>query len=353
MDAPSKRATVHDVAAEAGVSLATVDRVLNKRPGVTGRTTRLVHDAVTRIGYQRDDTAARLATGRRTPVLFVLPDPGTNGFMAELRREIGREADRLLGERVFITVRTYGHLDDVCALARTLDAIDAGSFAGAAVVAIDHPDVDRAIAALSGRGCRVVTLISDAPRSGRATYVGIDNVGAGRVAATLLGRFTGPGPAKIGLILGSHALRDHAERAFGIGDELARRFPRATLLPAVEGRDDRDTTEREARALLARHPDLAGLYNAGAGNRGLLAALDASGRAGRLAVVAHELTEHARRALGSGQFSAVLHQDHTDEVKEALAILRAPHDNRSSRPARPTRLEIFLEHNMPRPLGTP
>ncbi|HUG62262.1 MAG TPA: LacI family DNA-binding transcriptional regulator, partial [Methylomirabilota bacterium] len=40
-----RRATVHDVAREAGVSLATVDRVLNGRPGVRPTTAEKVADA--------------------------------------------------------------------------------------------------------------------------------------------------------------------------------------------------------------------------------------------------------------------------------------------------------------------
>ncbi len=353
-----RRATVHDVARAAGVSLASVDRVLNGRSGVTAATVRRVREAVARIGYERDDTAARLATGRQTSILFVLPGAGTNGFMAALRREIGRQGSLLASERVFLHLRTYAALDDSDGLARILDAVEPDAFAGVAVVAIDDAAVRRAIDRAACRGIRVVTLVSDAPQSARVAYVGVDNVAAGRVAATLLGRFAAPGAAKIGLLIGSHALRDHAERAFGIGDELARRFPHATLLPAREGRDDREATRREALALLEAHPDLAGLYNAGAGNRGLLAALaergraesGRAGRAGQVAVVAHELTEHARAALVAGHFAAVLHQDQADEVAHAIALLRSREDGAGSAPSRPTRLEIFLEHNLPRPI---
>ncbi|MEM6358054.1 MAG: LacI family DNA-binding transcriptional regulator, partial [Pseudomonadota bacterium] len=42
--------TVHDIAKEAGVSLATVDRVLNARPGVRENTIARVQAAVDRLG---------------------------------------------------------------------------------------------------------------------------------------------------------------------------------------------------------------------------------------------------------------------------------------------------------------
>ena len=62
------RPTVHDIAAAAGVSLATVDRVLNLRPGVRSVTRAKVEQAIERIGYVRDVAALALLTG-----LLLLP----------------------------------------------------------------------------------------------------------------------------------------------------------------------------------------------------------------------------------------------------------------------------------------
>ena len=56
-----KRVTVHDVAAEAKVSLATVDRVLNGRPGVKAATIERVNTVVKKIGFTRDWHAANMA----------------------------------------------------------------------------------------------------------------------------------------------------------------------------------------------------------------------------------------------------------------------------------------------------
>ena len=68
------RPTVIDIAREAGVSLATVDRVLNARPGVRAQTIGAVNDAITRLGYVRDQAAANLARSRSYPMAVVLPD---------------------------------------------------------------------------------------------------------------------------------------------------------------------------------------------------------------------------------------------------------------------------------------
>jgi len=60
-EAVLKRVTIHDVAEAAGVSLATVDRVLNTRPGVRKATIEKVRQAVESLNYQPDVFAAGLA----------------------------------------------------------------------------------------------------------------------------------------------------------------------------------------------------------------------------------------------------------------------------------------------------
>ncbi|HHY50059.1 MAG TPA: LacI family transcriptional regulator, partial [Alphaproteobacteria bacterium] len=60
----SRRATVHDVAREAGVSLATVDRVLNGRPGVRPATADKVEEAIRALDFRRDLSASLLARAR-------------------------------------------------------------------------------------------------------------------------------------------------------------------------------------------------------------------------------------------------------------------------------------------------
>jgi LacI family transcriptional regulator len=67
------RPTVRDIAREAGVSLATVDRVLNARPRVRENSVRRVQDAVEKLGYVRDVSAANLAKRKEYRFAFIFP----------------------------------------------------------------------------------------------------------------------------------------------------------------------------------------------------------------------------------------------------------------------------------------
>ena len=62
------RKTIHAVAEAAGVSVSTVSRVLNDRPGVKERTRRIVLDAIERLDYTPDLTARELSLGQVTRV---------------------------------------------------------------------------------------------------------------------------------------------------------------------------------------------------------------------------------------------------------------------------------------------
>ena len=87
MSEPNLKPTVNDVARVAGVSLATVDRVLNERPGVRSVTIDKVMGAVTQLGYVRDSAAANLARQRFYRLVFILPET-QNEFVQALERDI-------------------------------------------------------------------------------------------------------------------------------------------------------------------------------------------------------------------------------------------------------------------------
>jgi DNA-binding LacI/PurR family transcriptional regulator len=70
-----KRPTIRDVAREAGVSYATVSRVLNGREWVSPEAVRAVREAIARTGYTANAHARSLATGRSGSIAFLLTEP--------------------------------------------------------------------------------------------------------------------------------------------------------------------------------------------------------------------------------------------------------------------------------------
>jgi LacI family transcriptional regulator len=341
----NERLTLEEVAREAGVSLATADRVINRRQGVRAKTVAQVERAISKLGYRTNAAAARLARNRRHRFAFVLPS-SVNPFMEQLAAQASKTAEWLELQQAYVDVLRVDVFDPAALAAALRDLPHV--YDGVAVVALDHPAVRAAIDDLTDRSVHVVTLVSDTPSSRRAHYVGIDNPAAGRTAASLMGRFLARRPGHVAVIVGSMALRDHSERHFGFLQVLSGEYPHLQILPALEGRDDPELNEAIVASLLRQSPDLVGIYNVGAGNEGIVAALENSGRAGDLVWIAHELTPKARRWLMNGHVDAIINQDAGHEVRSAARILlarceRTPILLDQER----IRIEIFLRDNLP------
>lgn len=338
--------TVNDIARVAKVSLATVDRVLNARPGVRETTVRKVHEAIADLGYVRDTAAANLARGRVYNFVFILPSNG-NEFLTSIEAQIEGLNDTLRHERTQITFVHVAAFDPV-ALAAAIDAIDRTQVDGVAIFGPETPSVRDSVSHLKANGVTVVSLVADIPSSDRDHYVGIDNVAAGRTAAQLLGRFLGPRHGKIMVLTGSMLARDHLERRLGFDEVMERDFPHFDILPSLEGRDDPDLIADLLPQAMENHADVIGIYSSAAGNEGLLRWFDNQAPVPKPVVIAHELTALSRKALQAGLFDAVISQDSGHLVRSAVRVMRANADRMPINTAQERiRIDVYLKENMP------
>ncbi|MFD3376098.1 MULTISPECIES: LacI family DNA-binding transcriptional regulator [unclassified Streptomyces] len=93
-------ASIKDVAAEAGVSVATVSRVLNDHPSVSPAARATVLAAVETLGYRPNAVARSLRTDQTHTLGLVISDV-LNPYFTELARSVEEEA-RALGYSVII-----------------------------------------------------------------------------------------------------------------------------------------------------------------------------------------------------------------------------------------------------------
>jgi LacI family transcriptional regulator len=99
------RPTIHDVAREAGASIATVSRALNG--GVVSAAARgRIEAAVARLGYRRNDVARGLVTGRSGLVGVVLPD-----LIGPLYAHMARGIEDALDEHGMHAMLVTDHLE--------------------------------------------------------------------------------------------------------------------------------------------------------------------------------------------------------------------------------------------------
>ncbi len=85
------RATLSDVAKIAGVTMMTVSRAINDRPGVSAKARQRIKEIAKEIDYQPNQIARGLATNQTSTVGLVVPD-NTNPFFAQIARGVEDQA---------------------------------------------------------------------------------------------------------------------------------------------------------------------------------------------------------------------------------------------------------------------
>jgi LacI family transcriptional regulator len=298
-----RKATIADIAARAGVSTATVDRVLNGRAGVSAANRQRVNMAALAVGYLPSDDKVTLPS-RPAHLEFFIPF-GRSEFMHSLAKTIGDFAADL----PLVASCTIHSVDGLSpqALVKAVEKT-ALQTSGVGLITVDHPITRNAIRQLSEAGVRVITIASDVLSTPRSAYVGVDNRVAGRTAGLVMGRMAGTAKGALGLFLGSRAYHGHEERENGFRAVITEQFPGLQLLPAIETDEDISTSFRAASRLLRSRNDVVGIYCVGAGRSGIARAVAEVGRP-RPFVIFHDLTNHTRRFLAEDLIDVVIDQN--------------------------------------------
>lgn len=345
MSDAAHRPRIADLAREAGVSTATVDRVLNGRGGVRARTVDRVLKTAARLDFLPQADLAELARPRPMELAFLLP-AGTNRYLRMLGDTIEFAADHLSSFNVNCRCVLVDAFKPQVLAQRLLE--QGRTHDGVAFMALDHPAVREAVAALAAQQVPVVTVVSDLSHSQRAAYVGLDNRAAGRTAAWLLARFIGRRAGTVALVAGSRSYRAHEEREMGFHSLMEELYPDFETAGLREGHDDAHRNYRQTLALLERHPHLLGIYNIGGASDGVARALKETGRDQSVVFVGHGLTPDTRALLVDGTLDAVITQSPHTIVLNAVQVfanLRRGRDPMSGIEA--LRLSIVLRENLP------
>jgi len=344
----STNATIADIARQAGVGTATVDRVLNRRPGVNAETVQRVLQVVAELGAPPQRGRPRI--GENLRFAFVLPADAAP-FNEQVDRLIAQAAGEFRHQHITEVTHRFDSAD---AAAFAADLAGLGACDGVAVMAPDLPPVKLAINELVRTGVHVVTLFSDVAGSMRETHIGADNRAAGRTAGLLLGRMAGAGAgARDTLLLSSQATRlsGEIERRIGFAQVIEERFPKLKVQRTPDlPPGDAGACRSLLRYLRSDNIDsarIAGVYNVGSGSAGVARALESLGLTGSVGVVAHDINDEHRALLGANGLAYVLCQDIHYCISTAARVLRALCGNvRGALNVVQPRIEILTAENL-------
>jgi LacI family transcriptional regulator len=304
------RFLIKEIALQAGVGMATVDRVLNGREHVREHTRQRVQQAIEELEKQKFQLAS---SGRKLVVDVVVEAP--RRFSDEIRDALEAELPALL-PAVF---RPRFLMHDTMTTAELLEALQAigrrGSH-GVLLKARDVPAISDAIAELQRRGIPVVTIFTDIPGSARIAYTGLDNRVAGATAAYLIGQWLGGRAGNVLVTMSDDRFRGEEQRELSFRDELRKRHPNLTLIDASGGHGLDLQTEERVRHAVGTVRKIAAVYSMGGGNVAILRALKEIGQTPKC-FIGHDLDKDNVLLLKEGKLSAVLHHDLRQDMRTA------------------------------------
>lgn len=330
------RYKVREIAQQSGLSEATVDRVLNNRPGVRENTRAEVMQAIGDLDKQR--TQLRLI-GRRYLVDVVMQTPQrfSSAFRDAVEAELPGFAPAMIRARFHLWESGSTHQ-----MAERLGAIR-GSH-GVILKAQDEPEVAEAIDGLVANGVPVVTYTSDVPASARCGHVGIDNHGAGQTAAYLTRQWLGTASSDVLITVSRNVFRNEGERE--VGFRSGWRASGREIVDVTDSDGIDATNERLVLRALEENPSVEAVYSVGGGNAATLAAFEKIGRACQV-FIAHDLDADNRRLLRERRISAVLYNDLRADARLAMRLILHARGVLPDQPVRPTPVQVVTPYNLP------
>lgn len=305
------RFPLKEVARQAGLGTATVDRAINNRAHVSPQTKARVAAAIAELEGQEAQLAAR---GRRMFFDFVIEAP------TRFSREVKHAAEQVLPQIGGAVCRPRFLMQEIMRQEEVVKALTRIAKRGSHGVCLkvrDLPAIRAAVDRLIVARIPVVTLVTDMTGTGRIAYVGLDNESAGRTAAFLIAKTIGDVPGTVLATRSNDQFLGEEARAAAFAPTLMEQCPQLRIETVSGGSGVPFETSRLINDVVGRLGDLRAVYSMGGGNRAILDVLHQNGVRPEI-YIAHDLDQDNRSLIEKARLSFVLHHDLRIDVQCAF-----------------------------------
>lgn len=307
--------TIREIAIECGVSVATVDRVINKRGKVRPETEARIAKILEQSGYSKNIAARALAIRKDYPTIGVLVSSEGNPFFDEVLAGIRRAQAELTDLGVSLIVRTmHGYCADT-----QLKIIDelTPSISALVLHPIDDPRIVSKISELQKNNIPTITINSDLEHSVRLCYVGSDYMQGGQTAAGLMCLAT-QGKRQLGILTGVDTILGHRQRLRGFEEYLTKTCSRIRIIARASAEDDDYQAYLATLKLLRNNPRIDTLQLIAAGLHGVCEAVLELKKNRCVCLFAFDQIPATEAAMKNGFLKAVVSQQPFEQGYQAI-----------------------------------
>ncbi|MCR5032036.1 MAG: substrate-binding domain-containing protein [Lachnospiraceae bacterium] len=254
-------ATIKDVAAKAGVSRGTVDRVLNHRGNVNPETEQRIREVMKELNFTPNKAGMALAAQKKKCCIGIILFSKKNPFFDQVLEGFQDKSRELAFYGCSIYVQRVAY--DPQAQLSAIEACKKHPVDGLILTPYNDPIIHKEINALTKAGIPVMTVNSDIEHTNRLCYVGSDYYQSGQAGAALMEKLT-TGDVNLGIINGDLKILCHKQRMAGFTDHLKgnRRFK---LTDRGDNFDDDLRSQVLVESMLEKHPEINALFFTAAG----------------------------------------------------------------------------------------
>ncbi|NRA55092.1 MAG: substrate-binding domain-containing protein [Gammaproteobacteria bacterium] len=325
LDIP-KKTTLKQVAARAGVSLATVDRVISNRTKVSSHTRERVIAAMQELSADAQEQSAQTKSQSKSqsrPLSYGFVMESGTPFLNSIEQVVDSIGDSY--SALNTTFSTYSlsmfNLPDYLALLQQA----AAKHDGLILVCREDAAISSAVNKIMAQGTPIVCLTTDLSDTTRLGYIGMNHASAGRTAGHLMGRFIGKTAGEVVLVV-SASYRAQYERELGFRRIIREEFPNLTIRESLNNHDLDEESYGSLITLFNSGTKPLGVYSVAGGTSGVANAIKKMGWTNDVVYIGHELNESSYTLLSNNEIDVIIDQDLRAEAVAAVNVLLHYHD---------------------------
>ena len=292
-----KKVTMEQIAKIAGVTRATVDKVLHERPGVSSEVRVKIKEIASELGYRPNFVAKALASQKRI-VIGVINGPAENPFYFDIKKGIEKAIEDYKDYGVTIRYREMGKICTKEQI-RLIEGLDIEELSALVLVPVDDKKVQDLLNKIADNDVGIITLSSDVPNVKKLCSIGQRGHNAGRIAGDLMAKLLGNN-GKVGIIAGLSFMQGQRKRIAGFKEVIEERSPDIEIVDTVECFEDDTVAYNHTVEFINTYSDLKGIYIVAGGIGGVGKAILEAGKEGRIKVVCFDDFEKTAKLINRG-----------------------------------------------------